>query len=570
MTFFQNKREKMESQAGSRLSRNCEAEMKTALRHTISKNYKKEKGMYVKKVLFLTLFLSLMLGFGLQGFTQSLDSDYDRREAAVDPFEDEDKILREKKITDIINRIRRGDRTVLRLVVFDTLEAVHDEVVRSSKGKGHGYYDALGGRTSLNAFIGGFDNQDPKVRLKCIGYLGDYVDEKGSRADLNLIEKAVDKRIATNIETRKEVRYGFRVLKMKIVRKKVIAALQAGDQKILVRIAPEEFLPLVFYEPRIRTIYLGAPGSVRIRSIVLDPGIQPETGAPTGARPGRAQGLDIERICYTAVKSGEGDTGEVAQWIEDVRKSGGVSSARDVFAQGGGVGGGNSGAASAGGPVAGGASFNARCVSAILAGLDNKSLFVRENSIRIFLNYVRGYTGDANYPGSTRVKGGTRKSHDLLVKMAKNPYWVRLAQVAWDNVKWSEYYYNDRVAHSTDFNKFVGLKYYMEFDPSTSEAKAKTSRYFTEDVKSYAEWGTEVSGNYRNDVKELLRILGLSWYIDAEYVFTAPTGAGDSTVKSRSHTLFNDEARSDRPRNPDRSDTLEGESDTSFNPAPQK
>ncbi len=528
--------------------------------------------MSKKNTFFLALFLSFIVIFTVQGAYAQLNEDYDRRERAVDPFEDEDNLLRKKKIKEIINRIRRGDRTVLRLVVFDTFEAVHDEIVKKDKTDAQkNYYDILGGRNSLSAFIGGFDNQDPKVRLKCIGYLGDWVDEVGRST--KQIEKAVDKRLATNIETRKEVRYGFRVLKMKIVRRRILSAVKRGDQKVLVRVPPEEYLPLVFYEPRIRTIYLGSPGAVRIRSIVLDPGVEPETGNLVSSRPGRAQGLDIERLCYQGVTR-VGDLGEVAQWLQDVRQRGTIANAA---ATGGYVGGGVSGSGkTAGGKVVGKAKVDWKCVKAIYTGIDNKSLFVREHSARIFLNYIRGYTGDPNYLGN--VQGTARSIAPELRKMATNPYYVRLAQVAWDNVKWSEYEYNDRVTSSTNYLSFVQHKHYREFEYSAGyngaagglgESRASadesrtvnTKRYFTEDATSFPEWGTEITGNYRNDVKELLRVLGLAWYIDAEYIVESEPPSVES---ARIDTLFNDRERADRPRRPDRSDRLEGESSTSF------
>lgn len=484
-----------------------------------------------KKLIFLTLFLSLAVVFGIQGlFAQTSDEDYDRREGAVDPFEDEDQLLRKQKIDEIISRIQQGDKTVLRLVTFDTFQAVHDELVAGSTkdGKSSGYYDRVGNRSSLPAYIGGFDNQDPKVRLKCIGYLGDWVDEKG--IDTDMIEKAVDRRLATNIETRKEVRYGYRVLKMKIVRRRIIDAIKKGDQKILVTITPEEFLPVVFYEPRIRTIYLGHAQAVRIRSIVLDPGVVPESGELIG---GRADGLNIERICYKSVTQ-VGDQGEVAQWLKD--NKGGV----------------DLGAANANATISSQtkADIDVPCVQAIYAGLDNKSLFVREHCARIFLNYIAGHTGDPNY-----TAGATRALNADLNKMAKTPYYVRLAQVAWDNVKWSEYYYYDRFTQ--DYTSFVKHRNYMEFERGA--ASYGTKRYFTDAVnKAYPEWGTETTGNYRNDVKEICRILGLSWYIDAEFILDVQESVATS---SRIHTLFNDADRAERPKTPDRGDRIEGESD---------
>ena len=510
----------------------------------------------------IILLLSLLI-IDVKGFTQALDPDYDSRETAVDPFEEDDMAMKKNKIDNIIRRISLGDKTVLRLILYDTFEAVHDQIAKDATEQGKRYYDVIGGQNSVSAFIGGFDNQDPKVRLKCIGYLGDWVDEIGG--GMKMIEKAVDRSLATNLESRKEVRYGYRVLKMKLVRRRVISALKKGDRKILVRISPEEFLPLVFYEPRIRTIYLGSPGVVKIRSIVLDPGVVPETGNFSGIRGGRAEGLDIERVCYQGVQE-VGDFGEVAQWLEDVKIRGSIEEGAKV---GGYVGGGNIGTTRTGSEIQGKAQLDWECVKSIFTGIDNKSLFVREHSARIFLNYIRGYTGNPNYRGN--VSGESRNIQKELVKMAKNPYYVRLAQVAWDNVKWSEYYYNDRFTDGENFLSFIQHKHYLEYEyqqgadgysSKTSDQRGMyipvmTKRYFTEDVKTYPEWGTEVTGNYRNDVKEVLRILGLDWYIDAEYVFEDNTQF--NIGRSRVDTLFNDKDNMERPNQPDRSDRLEGE-----------
>jgi hypothetical protein len=482
---------------------------------------------------YLSLIFSLVLLFSMNVSAQTLEEDYDRRERAVDPFEDEEKLLRQRKISQIISRISTGDKTVLRLVTYDTFNAVHEKIVELADAQGNRakYYSVVNNRRALPAYVGGFDNQDPKVRLKCIGFLGDWVDEIGQ--DLGYIEKEVDRRLSTNIETRREVRYGYRVLKMKIVRRRVIGALKSGDENVLVHISPEEFLPLVFYEPRIRTIYLGHPASVKIRSIVLDPGVEPETGrlvTDWKNRQGRASGLNIEEICYTSVTK-VGDYGEVAQWIRD--RSAGMSVEDRARSYG----------VSAGG-------LDWKCLRAVYSGLDNRSLFVREHSARIFLNYVFGLTGDPNYDA-----GNTRKLSEQLKEMACTPRYVRIAQVAWDNVKWSEYYYSDRVTDAKNFASFIQHTHYMEYNTAGVDTASRYTnlgkRYFTDAVRTqYPEWGTEVTGNYRNDVKEICRILGLSWYLDAEYVQVKRK----SIERSRIETLFNP-----RTKDPDREDILEGE-----------
>jgi hypothetical protein len=233
--------------------------------------------------------------------------------------------------------------------------------------------------------------------------------------------------------------------------------------------------------------------------------------------------LDIERVCYKSVSlSKVGDLGEVAQWIQD---AGGnpqdvVNTTRTVKTNKG---------------------LDWNCVRAIYSGVDNKSLFVREHSTRIFLNYVKGLTGDPNYNGA-----GKRKLDKELEKMATGPRYVRIAQVAWDNVKWAEFYYSDFV--NDNLGNFIRHRHYMEYDKKYDISK----RYFTDSVKNgYPEWGTEVSGNYRNDVKEVNRILGLSWYLDAEYVRIQHQQQKAKAVgKSRVEPRFD---------SPTREDSIEGE-----------
>ncbi|MDH4128479.1 MAG: hypothetical protein OEV44_06980 [Spirochaetota bacterium] len=371
------------------------------------------------------------------------------------------------EITNIIKKIKAGNQDVIKKIDFYTFEAVHDAIVQQSNG--NNYYKVIGMEKSLPAFIAGFDNQDPKVRLKCIGYLGDWIEDVGK--SITLIERAVYKRYTTNIETRKEVRYAYRLLRMKCIRKRTILSILNG-KKVLETISPDNFIPLVFYEPRIRAIYLGSPPeSVSIGSIALDSGIDQVTGDNIGNNPGRAKENNLEQVCY----SGNGNENNN--------------------------------------------NLNWNCVRAIFSGLNNHSMFVREHSVRIFLNYIRGLTGDPNYIGNT--SHSTRKLHNELNKMAKDVYYVRLAQVAWDNVKWCEFYYNDNVVSNKSISKFAKQRNYLEHQSvhdNSDYTPSKTKRYFTNDVKSYPEWGTEHTGNYRNDIKEILRILGMSWYFDSEYV----------------------------------------------------
>jgi len=509
------------------------------------------KGKITIIAVFVLLILATFL-FSVKANAQVLaEENYDQKwlEGPVNPFEADDALLRKNKINEIISRITRGDKTVLRLVTYDTFEAVHDELLRRSAGKGEdGYYREVGYISCIPAFIyGGFDNQDPKVRLKSIGFLGDWIDEIGK--ELPTIEKEVDRRLSSTLETRREVRYGYRVLKMKIVRLRVLQAIKRGDDQVLVTITPEDFMPLVLYEPRIRTIYLGKPGAVNIRSISLDRGVDPITGALIGDRPGRAPGLDFERICLKKEVREVRDRGEVAQYFLDT--AGGVDEAVSETGRGTVIADKDE------------ADVDWKCLRALYGGLNNRSLFVREHTARVFLNYVKGLTGNANYlvpdpPNSTKY---TRVLSKEFEKLAKDPYVKRVAMVAWDNVKWAEFYYWDR--HDVNLRSFIENAYYFEArigtGPGADYNGAVPERYFTKTSSALAGQNTELTGNYRNDVKEINRLICNELYLDAEY---AEEKAPEPVELRRSavDSLFNDSrSTSGRPSIPDRHDTLRGE-----------
>lgn len=144
-----------------------------------------------------------------QVHAQTLGEDYDRRERTIDPFGDTSDYYgrREKRINNIIRRIRKGDRTVLRLATHDTLEAVHDELVRLSyylydiqqgdtnllKNRSYKdlkiiflhiskirnnkkYFTILGKKKAIPAFLSGLENEDSKVQFECVRILTDYTD----------------------------------------------------------------------------------------------------------------------------------------------------------------------------------------------------------------------------------------------------------------------------------------------------------------------------------------------------------------------------------------------------------
>jgi len=181
--------------------------------------------------------------------------------------------IKKRAIENIINRIRKGDTNVLRYVVYDVFAEVHKELLRESRERSAGnqnntvsYYEVVGGKAALPAFYGCFDNQDPKVRLRCIGFLGDWIDDMG--IEMAQIGKQALDRLNSNIETRIEVRYGLTLLQLKVLRKVYLNKIWNGDENVLKTISPEDFIVLVHNEPFIREVFC-IPRDVRLQSIRL-------------------------------------------------------------------------------------------------------------------------------------------------------------------------------------------------------------------------------------------------------------------------------------------------------------
>ncbi len=123
------------------------------------------------KYIFYTCLILCSFVWINPSFSQILEQDYGKREKPVDPFEDEDCFdCHPASKKEYINRVKYGDRTILRLVVFDTFEDVINEANKRARKKGMSLYQYLGPK-SMHAFIGGLKNQDPKVVLYCILYL---------------------------------------------------------------------------------------------------------------------------------------------------------------------------------------------------------------------------------------------------------------------------------------------------------------------------------------------------------------------------------------------------------------
>lgn len=233
----------------------------------------------MNKKLFLVAIMVLSLMFiANMAFAQTLPSGYDENEevqtislneeGAGTTFVQDLEEIRRRRINEIIEKIKQGDPNVLRFVVYDVFQEVHTEAIRRARLGNTNVYAVYNMSSAIPAFIGGFDNQDPKVRLRAIGWLGDWVDEIG--LDLTDILKRTRDRIVSRIETREEVKYALKLLELKIVRKTILNRVFNGDEKVLEQITAQEFIVLIHNELFLRQVYC-VPSSIHIRSIRLAP-----------------------------------------------------------------------------------------------------------------------------------------------------------------------------------------------------------------------------------------------------------------------------------------------------------
>lgn len=231
-----------------------------------------------KRILLIAVLVIGLAFFASMAYAQSLPSGYDEDEeiqtistntqGAGTTFVQDLEEIRRRRIDEVIVKMRQGDPNVLRFIVYDTMEEVHREIIRRARVNNTNFYAVLNMNAALPSFVGGFDNQDPKVRLRCIGYLGDWVDEIGT--DLTSLLKRTQDRLVSRIETRKEVEWGLTLLKLKIIRKTALNRIYLGDEKVLEEITADEFVPLVQDELFLRYIYC-IPNDIHIRSIRLAP-----------------------------------------------------------------------------------------------------------------------------------------------------------------------------------------------------------------------------------------------------------------------------------------------------------
>jgi hypothetical protein len=465
--------------------------------------------MNLKRLLFmLMLIIGTTLVFYSLSYAVSLEEGYDDEiltEEGTTSWEDDLEALEEREIERILTRIRAGDTNVLNYIVYQVFERLHYTILaislpRDHEGllnrlrerytgedaerfvdrakrryanlEGQSYYRIVGYRNSIRAFLAGFNNQDPKVRLKCIGYLGDWVDEIG--LDLITIETAVGIRLGSGLETRAEVKYALEILRLKILRKRILKQIYLGDTNVLDEIPARDFVVLVKNEEFIRRVYR-IPDSVRIRSIKLDPYVE--------SREGNKE--DAIRDNNVADKLWRLDSYDF--------------------------------------------NYNNRnAFRAIFAGLENPSLFVKENVVRLMLEIVfrPDNQQDPNNPGvliEDPVIVNGRVTNGILADMSRQAAYIRLAQKTWDDVIFAVFGNPDEEVvytgiDNTYFDTGRGsINNTRCIEPDQCENHIVTVAPVTNEGDG-TELTVEGMGhyNYRVMVADLLRLMGLQWYLGEE------------------------------------------------------
>jgi hypothetical protein len=408
-----------------------------------------EKGVSMKKQTLLILLVTLLLTFALSipAFAQISEEDYDEDEMrgttpilAPESEFVEDEVVR---LFNYIERVRRGDKNVLKLMTYRTYLAMHDAVlialgatekssvlsdeqihlVNRHLASGRvqtgfqDYYSWFGNANGLPAYIAGMENQDPKVRLKVIGYLGDWVDEKNE--NLEYILSAAEARWNSQVETRDEVRYGLFLLRYKIRRYKILLAIYGGDERVLKNINAEDFLVLIRGERQIAKLFfpelytkIVVERSIYVSSIKLDPW-----------KPAPNEGNRLDAASAGTIV-GDADKGN----LKDIRRL------NEYYFK----------------------YENEKAFRAIFTGLENRHLLVRENVVQIMLDSYFDYCiRNDKAPGVSKTGGTIISQWDGQItrlnvrerfvtegpfaSFAESAYHIRVAKAAWDDVKYSTY-----------------------------------------------------------------------------------------------------------------------------------
>lgn len=493
-----------------------------------------------RKALLLSV---VLLAIGTtSAFAQSrAEVSYDATDTVLGPeagttlIQDLDQI-KMQAIDNIIRRIQKGDPTVLKFVVYDVFTEVHKElVIRTRKNTAQGvrtsFYREVGGNAALAAYIGGIDNQDPKVRLRCIGFLGDWVEDIGD--EMPRIAKAANDRLNSGIETREEVKYGLELLQLKVLRKIYLNRIFNGDEGLLRTIDPEEFIVLVHGEEFIREIFC-VPPEVILRSIRLDPWwIEQRSSASYRVITDQDFRTDVEEqeknsypnpfrgIQYldyklklrveSSVYRNYPSEGVNAYGYRDTKGYLDIVSLYDFryfrYSENG-----------KDWPN------EAALLRALFNGLGNDSLFVRENVARVIVRLTDGPLGsekgnrdsiiayeDASIHNDPPYEIEDSTGRVVSVKgnlsdLAKSARYQQIAKKAWDEVKYSQYVDVHLGVEINDTTRELSPLDGVRTQRSTGAFKCGTTD------PSINPWG--YSYNYRTDVADILRRMGLGRYVD--------------------------------------------------------
>lgn len=523
------------------------------------------------KALLLSVILISAGVTALNGQSRSPEN-YDATDTVLGPeagtslIQDLDQI-KMQAIDNIIRRIQKGDPTVLKFVVYDVFTEVHKElVVRTRKNTQNSmktdFYREVGDKAALASYIGCLDNQDPKVRLRCIGFLGDWVDDIGS--EMPRIAKAANDRLNSGIETREEVKYGLELLQLKVLRKIYLNQIFNGDEGLLRTIDPEEFIVLVHGEEFIREIFC-VPPEVILRSIRLDPWWieehEPNSYRVITDKDFRTDTLEEEKNSYPNPFRG-------IQYLDYQFK---LKPATSVYRNYPVVGAGAYGYKDREGRLDIISIYDFRyfrysedgkgekawpneasLLRSLFNGLSNDSLFVRENCARVIVRLTDGPLGvgksteagksaefipyedpsiNNNPPYEIRDSTGRVVSvKGNLGDLAKSARYQQIAKQAWDEVKYSQYvdvHLGYEINNTDrDLDPLDGVKTYRNTSKFVCPAPA-TSTKFTVNP-----WG--YTYNYRTDVADLLRRMGLGRYVDTcdrEPIKAVPAGRGQYFVE---------------------------------------
>ena len=492
-------------------------------------------------------------------------------EAGTSLIQDLDQI-KMQAINNIIRRIQQGDPTVLKFIVYDVFTEVHKElVIRTRRNQAQNvstdFYREVGDNAALAAFIGGIDNQDPKVRLRCIGFLGDWVDDIGE--EMPRIAQAANDRLNSGIETREEVKYGLELLQLKVLRKIYLNRIFNGDEELLRTIDPEEFIVLVHGEEFIREIFC-VPPEVVIRSIRLDPWWVQQRNAQSyrvitdldfrtdveeeekNLFPNPFRGIQYLDYNYAlqpdnSIYRNYPVTGQAAYGYRDRARYLDIVSLYDLryfrYSEKGDM-----------------YPNELSLLRAVFNGLSNDSLFVRENCARLLVRLSDGPVGTErtsgrddqyedraihnNPPFEIRDQTGRVVSvKGNMSELARSARYQQIAMQAWDEVKYSQYVdvhlgyeVNDP---GRNLNPLDGVRtartINVPFDCGANDAAINP-------------WG--YSYNYRTDTADILRRMGLGRYVDTcdrEPVRARRAGRGRYFIEDLfDPDYFNEEVRNRR------------------------